>query len=83
MGELSGAGDQPSEGWGFYFQEGWYFRVPITITFFLLVLGSLVFAICWTVLESDIQGAYGVSAYMITAWGLIVAFSMSQAGKAG
>ena len=82
-GKLSGAGDQPADGWGFYFQEGWDFDVPVTISFFMLVLGSLVFAVCWTVLESDIQGAFGVSAYMITAWGLIVAFSMSQTGKAG
>ncbi len=45
----------PRVGWGIQIVEGW--------------LGSriwLAFGICWTLLEHDIQGAFGVSAYVIT-----------------
>jgi len=79
-GELSGAGDQAAPGWGLYFQEGWDFYVFTSIICFLFLLGSLVFAVCWWVLKRDIQGAFGVSAYMVTACGLFVAFVVSKTG---
>lgn len=77
-GKLSGAGDHPADGWGFYFQEGWDFDLIITISFVVFILGSLLFGVCWSILESDIQGAFGVSAYMVTACGLFVAFVVSK-----
>jgi len=79
-GELKAGIDHPTEGWGFYFQEGWDFDLIITISFVILIGGSLLFGICWSVIKHDIQGAFGVSAYMITACGLIVAFVVSKTG---
>jgi len=79
-GELSAGIDQPSEGWGFYFEEGWDFDLIITISFVVFIVGSLLFGVCWSVLEHDIQGAFGVSAYMVTACGLFVAFLVSKTG---
>ena len=79
-GELKADLDQPTDGWGFYFQEGWDFDLIITISFVVFMLGSLLFGICWSVLEHDIQGAFGVSAYMVTACGLFVAFLVSKTG---
>lgn len=61
-----------SVGWGIQLVEGWVpFRVWMLVLF-LFVLGSLVFGICWTVLEHDIQGAFAVAAYMVTLMGLVV-----------
>ena len=79
-GELYAYLDQPNEGWGFYFQEGWHFNLIITISFALFIVGSLIFGVCWSVLKSDIQGAFGVSAYMVTTCGLFVAFVVSKMG---
>ena len=80
IGELKADLDHPTEGWGFYFQEGWDFDLIITISFVVFILGSLLFGICWSVLKHDIQGAFGVSAYMVTACGLFVAFVVSKTG---
>jgi len=82
VGELTGTGGygQPREGWGLYFQEGWDIDLIITISFVVFILGSLLFAVCWSVLEHDVQGAFGVSAYMVTACGLFVAFVVNKTG---
>jgi len=80
MGELSGGFDKPNEGWGFHFEEGWDFDLIMTISFVVFILGSLLFGICWSILEHDIQGAFGVSAYIVTACGLFVAFVVSKTG---
>ncbi|KAF1831737.1 hypothetical protein BDW02DRAFT_38240 [Decorospora gaudefroyi] len=73
-GELGGGTDEPAEGWGLYFEEGWDVDIILGIIIFMIVLGSLMFGVCWTVFESDIQGAFGVSGYMITAGGVLMAF---------
>jgi hypothetical protein len=80
VGELSGDLGHPPDAWGFYFQEGWDFDLIITISFVVFLVGSLLFGVCWSVLESDIQGAFGVSAYMVTACALLVAFVVSKTG---
>ncbi|RMZ74476.1 transcription factor c2h2 [Pyrenophora seminiperda CCB06] len=80
-GELSSRPDEPTEGWGFYFEEGWDFDIVANIAFFVFMLGSLLFGILWTVLKSDIQGAFGVSSYIVTLSGLIIAVVVRQAGK--
>jgi hypothetical protein len=77
-GELIGGTDEPNEGWGLYYEEGWNFNLIATISFVVVTVGSLLFGICWSVLESDIQGAFGVSGYMIAVCGLIVAFVLSK-----
>ncbi|KAA8626372.1 hypothetical protein PtrSN002B_002616 [Pyrenophora tritici-repentis] len=80
-GELSGRPDEPAEGWGFYFEEGWDFDVVVNIAFVVFMLASLLFGVLWTVLKSDIQGAFGVSSYIVTLSGLVIAFAVRQAGK--
>jgi hypothetical protein len=44
------------------------------------IVGSLVFVVCWSVLESDIEGAFSVGAYIVAACALFVAFVVSKAG---
>ena len=61
-----------SVGWGIHFVEGWIlFRVWLLILT-LFLLGSLTFGIYWAVFEHDVQGAFGVAAYMVTLSGLVV-----------
>jgi len=82
MGELTGGFDPPNDGWGFYFEEGWDVESIIIVTM-IIMFASLVFGICWSVLRSDIQGAFGVSAYMGTLCSLVIAFLVMRAGKGG
>lgn len=46
----------------------------------LFVTGSLVFGICWAILEHDLQGAFGVSAYIISFMGLLVGTLQTSMG---
>lgn len=78
IGALQGKPIQPTEGWGLYFQEGWNEKVIIHILFALFLLGSLVFGILWSILKMDIQGAFGVSAYIVTAGGIFLSVLIFQ-----
>lgn len=55
----------------------------IGAVFLLFLLGSLLFAILWTTLKMDIQGAFGVSSYMVTASGIFLAWLASRAKNYG
>ena len=55
----------PPEGWGLYFQEDIDISTIIAVVFAILFMASLLFLILWTVLKDDIQGASGVSAYIV------------------
>jgi hypothetical protein len=82
-GVLQGKAGQPAEGWGIYYQEGWD-RDLITVAVFLVfVLASLLFGVLWSRFQYDVQGAFGVSAYMITAGGILIALLASWAEKIG
>lgn len=52
-------------GWGIQFVEGWHFSILIVLAFAILLLASLVFLVCWTVLKHDAQSASGVAAYIV------------------
>lgn len=52
-------------GWGIHFVEGWHLTMIRLLVFVVLGLGSLVFGVCWAVLKHDLQGAFGVSAYIM------------------
>ena len=65
-------------GWGLYLVEGWAaFRVWMLVLM-LFSVGSLIFGVCWAVLKHDLQGAFGVSAWIVSLGGLI--FGTIQAG---
>jgi hypothetical protein len=55
----------PPEGWGLYFQEDLDISAVIGVIFMVLFFASLLFLILWTMLKDDIQGASGVSAYIV------------------
>ena len=51
-------------GWGVHFVEGWNWDQIWSLSIVLLVLGGIVFAVAWTLLEHDIQGAFSVASYL-------------------
>ncbi|KAB8296949.1 hypothetical protein EYC80_002357 [Monilinia laxa] len=51
-------------GWGLHFVEGINTALAITVMFTLSSILGIVFAICWTIFEKDVQGAFGVAAYI-------------------
>ncbi|MCJ1395387.1 hypothetical protein MMC18_008271 [Xylographa bjoerkii] len=55
---------QETVGWGIYFSEGPHVAMIATIMFLFAVLAGLVFGICWTFMNHDIQGAWTVAAWI-------------------
>ncbi|KAF2789283.1 hypothetical protein K505DRAFT_204389, partial [Melanomma pulvis-pyrius CBS 109.77] len=66
-GELQGSAAEPAEGWGIYYQEGWDGDIIAMVVFVMFLVVSLLFGVLWACLEMDVQGAFGVSAYIMTA----------------
>lgn len=63
-GELFGSAEQPAEGWGIYYKEGWNQKVIARVVLVLLV-ASLVFGAVWTRVTGDLQGGFGVAAWIV------------------
>ncbi|XP_014557166.1 hypothetical protein COCVIDRAFT_69160, partial [Bipolaris victoriae FI3] len=82
-GELQACVGKPAEGWGIYYKEGIDFDMIIGVVFAVFLLGSLLFGILWTVLKRDIQGAFGVSAYVVTAISVFVTWVATRAKNLG
>ncbi|KAH4056967.1 hypothetical protein HBH49_039700 [Parastagonospora nodorum] len=82
-GELIGTIGRSVEGWGIHFQEGWDFDLLIGLVLAVFLLASLLFAVLWSHFKLDVQGAFGVSSYMVTASGIFVAWFANRAGKLG
>lgn len=61
-----------SVGWGIHIVEGWIILRLWLLVMLFIVIGSLIFGVCWTILKSDIQGAFGVSAYIVTVLALVL-----------
>ncbi|PZD41578.1 hypothetical protein A1F97_04265 [Pyrenophora tritici-repentis] len=80
-GEIQATGQAPAEGWGLYYEENWNIGLIIVVMVAIVILASVLFGICWTLVKADIQGAWGVSSYMVTACGLVVAL-LSMMGRA-
>ncbi|KAF2856967.1 hypothetical protein T440DRAFT_474292 [Plenodomus tracheiphilus IPT5] len=80
-GKLQGQLGQPAEGWGIYYQEGWDRDLIIMIIFVLFLVGSLLFGVLWSRYHFDVQGAFGVSAYMVAASAGIITVVVTRAEK--
>lgn len=80
-GELQEPLDDPAEGWGIYFQEGWDGDIIVLLVFAMFFTVSLVFGILWSCLKMDVQGAFGVSAYLLTAGAVLISLVATRANK--
>lgn len=72
-GKIQATGQVSAKGWGLYYEEDWNIGFIIVAIVTITILTSFIFGICWTIVRTDIQGAWGVSSYMITTCALIVA----------
>lgn len=80
-GELQGSMVEPAEGWGIYFQEGWDGDIITMVAFTIFLIGSLLFGVLWSCFKMDLQGAFGVSAYIMTANAIVISLVATKAGK--
>jgi hypothetical protein len=65
--------------WVIHFEEGWNTVEIVLIFFVVMLVGSLIFGICWAVLKKGIQSAFTISAWWITAGGSSLAlFALSS-----
>jgi hypothetical protein len=78
-GKLDEGLTEPAVGWGMYYQEGLDRTMIVNVLFGLFLLSSLLFGVLWSVLKMDIQGAFGVSSYIMTASGIIIAWVATRA----
>ena len=60
-----------SLGWGIHLVEGWVVARIWLLVLVLFLVGSLAFGVCWTALRRDVQGAFGVAAYVVALGGLV------------
>lgn len=80
-GPLSGNPRSPAEGWGIFYQEGWDGEKLSSVLLIVFFFGSLLFGVLWSVLEMDIQGAFGVSSWWLSASGIFLAFLASRTDR--
>jgi hypothetical protein len=53
--------------------EGWDIRKIAWIYLVFGVFGSFLFGVLWSLFRRDVQGAFGISAWWITAGGSVIA----------
>jgi hypothetical protein len=80
-GQLQGAPGEPAEGWGIYYHESWDRELITLAIFILLLLATLLFGVLWSKYQFDVQGAFGVSAWMATLGGILIALLIPQLEK--
>jgi hypothetical protein len=51
-------------GWGLHFVEVLNNSLAVTVMFVVTVVVGIVFAVCWSIWKQDVQGAFGVAAYV-------------------
>lgn len=71
-GELVGKLGKPADGWGIYYEEGWDRDIITLVLVSMFIASSLVFGVTWSCFKMDVQGAFGVSAYMMAACTAII-----------
>ena len=80
-GPLIGGPTEPAQGRGISFEEGWDGDKIGLILFSLFFLGSLVFAMLWTVFRDDIQGAFGVAGWWVSVATLLFGYIATRSGS--
>lgn len=78
-GQSHGKIETPAEGWGIYYEEDIF--VSILLTVVLCIFATLLFAILWAKFQKDVQGGFGVSSFVITACGSLMAVLVARGSK--
>lgn len=59
-------------GWGLHFVESLNGSLAVSVLFVISLVLGIVFAVCWSIYKKDVQGAFGVSAYVTSVMTLAV-----------
>jgi len=59
-------------GWGLHFVENVNSSLAVTMMFVVSLVLGIEFAVCWSIWRKDIQGAFGVAAYVTSVMTLAV-----------
>ncbi|KAH9223940.1 hypothetical protein DL95DRAFT_378835 [Leptodontidium sp. 2 PMI_412] len=59
-------------GWGLHFVENLNTSLAVTVLFAISLILGIVFAVCWSILKKDVQGAFGVASYVTSVVTLAV-----------
>jgi hypothetical protein len=81
-GELEGKSTEPAQGWGISYEEGWDHEKIGLVLLIVFFGGSLVFGLSWTVVRNDIQGAFGVAAWWLSASTILLGYVAIRADDA-
>lgn len=73
-GRLSASHEESALGWDLCFEEGWHWRSIYFVVVFLLLTGSLIFGVLWTIFKGDVQGAFAISSVWITSGSLLLGY---------
>ncbi|CAN9327635.1 unnamed protein product [Alternaria alternata] len=82
-GVLQGQKGQPAEGWGIYFLEGWDREIISLLILFIFFLASLLFGVLWWKFQFDLQGGFGVSAYMMAVCTIVISVVVTRLENKG
>ncbi|KAB2107682.1 hypothetical protein AG0111_0g4670 [Alternaria gaisen] len=82
-GVLQGQKGQPAEGWGIYFLEGWDREIISLLILFIFFLASLLFGVLWWKFQFDLQGGFGVSAYMMAVCTVVISVVVTRLENKG
>ncbi|KAH6883913.1 hypothetical protein B0T10DRAFT_494029 [Thelonectria olida] len=73
-GQLRASQDEAQLGWGLHLQEGWHWRTIYFVVVVLLVTGSFVFGVTWSLLKRDIQGAFAIAGTWLALGPLLLGY---------
>lgn len=59
-------------GWGLHFVESLNSSLAVTVMFVVTLVIGVVFAVCWSIWKKDVEGAFGVAAYVTSVMTLAV-----------
>jgi hypothetical protein len=71
-GRLRGQKSQPAEGWGIHFIESWDSKLISLFILVVFVVATSLFGILWSKFHYDVQGAFGVSAWMVACSSILL-----------
>jgi hypothetical protein len=81
-GKLEGHNSKPVFGWGIEFREGRSSSKIMWLVLVVFILSSVVFGVAWTVMKKDLQGAFGVSGWLVTLGAILLTLTVLQKNEA-
>jgi hypothetical protein len=81
-GKLEGHNSKPVFGWGIEFREGRSSSKIMWLILVIFILSSVVFGVVWTVMKKDLQGAFGVSGWLVTLGAILLTLTVLQKNEA-